>query len=313
MTTFSIGHYLDTTLKKDNSKKSEIKIDSKNSNFIWYKLFVEKRHLDWKEYVTSTPTLLFCLTGEVEIQTLKHRFKLHSGNMILFKPQMTYQVKIKTEETIFVKLKTSSYFSWDRIFSEMGHPTTEEEAVKKSFTEKYKDNGFIKLENNNIMLSNQVLNRAIEEYIQGRMYVTPIDLAYLRLLVFFSFREQFFVTLPTAKTGGFNPEVLTQYIDTNFADISLEDAANYFGFNKNYFSSLVKEKTGQSFMEQVDERRMKEAITLLSDPDISLKEIIKHLGYSSKSFFYKKFNNYFGMTPTEMRKKLIKDNDFHNF
>ena len=312
MTTFSIGPYLDNILKKDNSKKAEIEIISKNTNFPWYKLYVEKRHLNWKEYSTTNPTLLICLTGEVEIQTTKQQFKLYSGNLILFKPQMTYRVRVLTKETILVKLKTSTCFSWKNIFAEMGKPSIKEQVVKNSFVEKYKNKGFIKLENNNIMLSNQILNRAIEEYIQGRMYVTPIDLAYLRLAVFFSFREQLFVTLPTAKTGGFSPETLTQYIDTNFADISLEKAASYFGFNKNYFSSLVKEKTGQSFMEQVDERRMQEAITLLRDPDISLKEIIKQLGYSSKSFFYKKFNSYFGMTPTEMRKKLIKDNDFNN-
>ena len=40
---------------------------------------------------------------------------------------------------------------------------------------------------------------------------------------------------------------------------------------------------------------------------VSLKEIIETIGYSSKSFFYKKFKHYYGMTPAEMRKRLFRE------
>lgn len=307
MTTFSTGHYLDEILKNDKSKETEIEVISKNFKFPWYRLYVEKRHLDWIAYNTGNPNLLFCLAGEAELQINNQNVSLSTGNIVILKNNLPYKLRILSEKTILIKFKLGPNFTWSEIFEDMDAPTTEESEVKNIFEKRYKEKGFIKLDNNNTMMSNQLLNRAIDEYIQGGMYVIPINISYLRLVAFLSLREQLFVTLPTAKTGGFNAEVLTQYINTNFANISLEKAANYFGFNKNYFSSLVKKETGKSFMEQVDESRMAEAIKLLRNPDISLRDIIKQLGYSSKSFFYKKFNHYFGMTPTEMRKRLLQD------
>ena len=73
------------------------------------------------------------------------------------------------------------------------------------------------------------------------------------------------------------------------------------------FSTMVKEKTGKSFVEHVDDRRMREARRLLAKPNVSLKDIIETIGYSSKSFFYKKFKHYYGMTPAEMRKRLFRE------
>lgn len=308
MTTFSIGHYLDDILKKDKSNRTEIEIISKSFKFPWYKLYVEKQHLDWISYETKNPNLIFCLSGESELQIKDQKISLLAGNIIVLKNNLPYKVRILSDKTILIKFKLAPDFNWKEIFKNMYAPTAEESEVKSIFEKRYKEKGFIKLDNNNAMMSNQILNRAIDEYIHGGMYVIPVNISYLRLVAFLSLREQLFVALPTAKTGGFNAEVLTQYINTNFANISLEKAANYFGFNKNYFSSLVKKKTGKSFMEQVDERRMTETIRLLRNPTISLKEIIEQLGYSSKSFFYKKFNHYFGMTPTEMRKRLLKNN-----
>ncbi|MBA1392461.1 AraC family transcriptional regulator, partial [Lactobacillus sp. XV13L] len=92
----------------------------------------------------------------------------------------------------------------------------------------------------------------------------------------------------------------------NYASISLDKTAKHFGFNPKYFSSLVKQKTGKSFVEHVDERRMEEARNLLARPDISVKEIIRRVGYSGKSFFYKKFNEYYHETPVQMRAELFR-------
>ncbi len=104
----------------------------------------------------------------------------------------------------------------------------------------------------------------------------------------------------------FEGSALDNYIDTHFANITLTQAAKYFGFNPNYFSNMVKRKTGKSFVDHVDERRMQEARNLLAQPDISLKEIIARVGYSSKSFFYKKFNQYYHQTPATMREELFR-------
>lgn len=45
------------------------------------------------------------------------------------------------------------------------------------------------------------------------------------------------------------------------------------------------------------------ASTLLSNSDMPIYEIANEIGYQNLNFFYKKFENYFGVTPNEFREK----------
>ena len=138
------------------------------------------------------------------------------------------------------------------------------------------------------------------------LFATALIQAELTVMLIISIRTQRMATPTNLDKTKFEKKSLDNYIDAHFADVSLADAAKYFGFNPNYFSNMVKAKTGKSFVDHVDERRMQEARELLAQPDISLKEIIGRVGYSSKSFFYKKFNQYYHMTPAAMREELFR-------
>ena len=156
------------------------------------------------------------------------------------------------------------------------------------------------------MWSSQNIREIVQDDLNHAAFNSTIGLELLKVVILRNLREQNF-KLSERRENSFKDETLDQYIDQHYNDITLAEAAKYFGFNRNYFSTMVKRKTGKSFVEHVDDRRMREARRLLAKPNVSLKEIIETIGYSSKSFFYKKFKHYYGMTPAEMRKRLFRE------
>ena len=75
-----------------------------------------------------------------------------------------------------------------------------------------------------------------------------------------------------------------------------------FGMHGNYLTALLKEKTGRSFVEHVQEQRLKKARMLLENTDIPMAELIPLCGYNNMNFFYKKFKEASGCTPAYYRK-----------
>lgn len=86
-------------------------------------------------------------------------------------------------------------------------------------------------------------------------------------------------------------------------NLSIEEIANISGFDRAYFSTLFKEKTGMSPHKYLTQLRIKKASTLLKLNSATVSEIATSVGLDSQNFsrFFKKET---GKTP----KQYIKEN-----
>ena len=69
-------------------------------------------------------------------------------------------------------------------------------------------------------------------------------------------------------------------------------------------SRFIKRNTGLSFSDLQRNVRLDMAAELLHNTDLPVSAIIAEVGYTGKSNFYRMFQEKFGVTPAEMRKKL---------
>ncbi len=79
------------------------------------------------------------------------------------------------------------------------------------------------------------------------------------------------------------------------------------GCNHTWFSQVIKERTGKSYLQFMNSRRIKEALRILSDPasEITQKDLAAKLGFLSASTFYSTFRQQVGMSPAEYRKLAL--------
>jgi AraC family transcriptional regulator, melibiose operon regulatory protein len=92
-----------------------------------------------------------------------------------------------------------------------------------------------------------------------------------------------------------------KYIDDHFTDCNLTEMADHYKYHPNYISAVLKKATGKSFKDLLQIQRLNKAALYLSNSDLPIPEIAEEVGYSSVSFFYKKFNEIYLMTPKEYR------------
>jgi len=94
-----------------------------------------------------------------------------------------------------------------------------------------------------------------------------------------------------------------QYVDDNLSiDISLETAADFAGVSSFYLSKLFKEEKGETFINFISDKRLEKSRRLLSETNLSIKEITAEVGYNDQNYFSRIFKSKYGLSPKEYRK-----------
>ena len=86
--------------------------------------------------------------------------------------------------------------------------------------------------------------------------------------------------------------------------LSLAEVAMHFQVSPSYASRLFKQEVGQTMIAYINEVKMKEALVLLHESNLSIKEIAKRVGFEDPYYFDRVFRRYHQMTPRDYRKKL---------
>ena len=96
---------------------------------------------------------------------------------------------------------------------------------------------------------------------------------------------------------------ITDYIKYNYNEkLMINDLAQKFFLNPSYLSGLFKEETGKPFTAYLVECRLKKAVELLENTELSSSEISAQVGYEDYFHFSKLFKKHIGISPSNYRK-----------
>lgn len=102
---------------------------------------------------------------------------------------------------------------------------------------------------------------------------------------------------------------ILQWLDTHYRDPDLNAAmvADHFQISKKYVSQFLKDQTGKSYNEYVEDLRLSHAMQLLKTSQLGVTEIAAACGFSSQNTFYKAFRRRFDVSPSSVRRNLQQD------
>lgn len=92
-----------------------------------------------------------------------------------------------------------------------------------------------------------------------------------------------------------------QYIDTNYAQANLSQAAQGLHCDISWLSREIRRRTGRTFTELVQERRLNQAAWLLKNTRQKVSDIALSVGYENISYFHRIFAKRFGVSPKKYR------------
>ena len=102
---------------------------------------------------------------------------------------------------------------------------------------------------------------------------------------------------------------LTEFIDENLNQkISLENLAQKFFYNPSYFSRAFKQKFKCSPVEYIARERSRKAAELIAaNPQMTMEKIVEECGFGDKSSLYRSFEKFYGCSPSEYKKSILKN------
>jgi len=100
-------------------------------------------------------------------------------------------------------------------------------------------------------------------------------------------------------------QMLEQFIKLAINDHAREHLVGYYAdkmcVTPKYLSKIVKDASGRSVPEWLNELLILDAKNMLRHSDMTIKEISAKLNFPSQSFFFRFFKNHTGQTPTQYR------------
>ncbi|UNK18916.1 AraC family transcriptional regulator [Paenibacillus sp. N3/727] len=103
-----------------------------------------------------------------------------------------------------------------------------------------------------------------------------------------------------------DPAFISQYINLHYMEnLYLDRMAEVLGTSPKYFSNYFKKTFGVNYVEYLNKVRLFHARELLRDSNLTIAEVGEKTGYQNSSTFTTTFKKYFGISPSDYRKKTV--------
>ncbi|RYM02737.1 helix-turn-helix domain-containing protein [Sporolactobacillus sp. THM7-7] len=156
----------------------------------------------------------------------------------------------------------------------------------------------------------QTIDALIEEYLNKQPYYNAITSSYLNILLTQLVR---YYRLKQPKRLSSSQSLVIkvlQDMERDYADLTLEQEAKKYSYNKNYLSNLLKKETGKSFNVLLTQQRIMNAHVLLTSTASNIRDIMYRVGMTNKTFFYKKYKEYYHELPGETRQNSTNESPY---
>jgi AraC-like DNA-binding protein len=95
------------------------------------------------------------------------------------------------------------------------------------------------------------------------------------------------------------------YVETNYAQGSLAELAQALHYDLFWLSRQIKRKTGKTYTQIVQEKRLAQAAFLLTNTDRNVADISRAVGYENISYFHRIFAEAYGKSPKHYRDERL--------
>lgn len=91
------------------------------------------------------------------------------------------------------------------------------------------------------------------------------------------------------------------YVEEHYRDGELSQLAENMHYDLYWLSKEIRKRTGRTYTELVQDKRLRQAAYLLENTGLSVADIATEVGYSNVSYFHRIFQKRYHMTPKKYR------------
>ncbi|RQN12006.1 AraC family transcriptional regulator [Clostridium butyricum] len=258
-------------------------------------------------YIHSNINMNYIYSGECTYLINDEYITLHEGDVCIFDKDVV-RAKMKTgENDIVINISMSNDFFSDSLINRIGEQSVMASFIINSLSSKENHNHYLIFQTEKSKKIIELFTSLLMEYYDNNIYSKEIIKSYLviifiELLRIYHTRSGNQLIQISDDSSKILMDIL-HYIEKNYSDCNIDDIAKTFGYHPKYISYLIKKKTGKTFNEIKLTQRLNIACSYLKNTNLSIQKIAEKVGITNQSFFYKKFEEYYKISPNNYRKK----------
>lgn len=246
--------------------------------------------------------MMFVYRGSCTVTVKGKKMVLKKGELILINKETPHSVDATTKKDIIINMIMKQDYLSPSFLRRLSQKSIISQFMIDSLVSKRKQNHFLIFRAGDHTKIIEIMENIMCEFFDRDFCSEEIIDSYLIVLFSTLLRYN---NAPTTYEVSNDASLLDflRYIEEHYKDCSLVDMGQTFGFHPSYLSTLLKKGTGKSFKELLQIQRLNQAALFLSQSDLPIPQIAEEVGYSSVTFFYKKFKELFHETPYRYKEK----------
>lgn len=218
-------------------------------------------------------------------------YEFTRGDIALFKPESRHNYQASGELEV-LRLKINPEFL---------------PQIYKLYADNFEATNIIHLPPNEVLRVENILQMIEKEFNDKKEFYSEVISGYLEVLFAILIRVNNLSKVEDVKYANVDFKSIVSYIEKNIKTVTPSAVAIYSGYNFPYFSKLFKKHMGKNLSEYINLTKLNMASKLLSETDRRIETIGYEVGFNNKSYFYRVFKRYYGVTPEEYRKSSSKN------
>lgn len=262
-----------------------------------------KRFVSFEEHKHDYIELIYVYSGEIKQRINGNEVNIKAGEVCILDLNAMHSIEPAGENDIAINiLMTESFFN-SMFMSSLSENDIMSKFIIKAIYQKKEYSEYLLFPSSNNEFIRIIMKRLLCECFDKKLAFDTAVNAYI-ILLFTEFLRDYKNNMGDSKVKDLNIAIITEiknYLYKNYKVADLKTTSEYFHFNADYLSKLIKNLTGDNFTGLLQDIKLKETCTLLKNSDFTIEEIMNRVGYNNMSYFYKFFKKHFKLTPVEYR------------
>lgn len=227
---------------------------------------------------------------------------LKKGQVLVIDINTPHAISALAEDDIMMSVMVSHKYLHEKVFHHFSKDSILASFFINAITNKTQSNRYVKFDSENSRRIQMFFQEFFCEYLDPSINSTDIlsNLFGLIIAELINVYENDMARDENWTTGTSIVPIM-RYIEGNFKTCTQESTADFFHLNPNYLTSLLKKHTGLTYKQLIQSQKLKYAARLLKNTELSVTAAANECGYENVSFFYRKFQEFYGCSPKEFR------------
>lgn len=264
----------------------------------------ESRFTPIPKHIHSVIELNYIYRGKMTQIINGKEITLHEGDVCILDLNTTHEIRSLSENDIVITIDMRKKYFTASFLTRLSTQGLVSRFLVNALLESQDKQQYLIFYSHPDINIQPVIQQLLCEYYDSKICSDEVMDAYM--IILFSQLLRMYQKQPHSDSpDSENNEMLLlilRYMESNYQTVTLNSVAELFGFHPNYLSAYIKKHTGKSFKELIITQRMLQAGFFLKNTSTPITEIAREVGYENQGFFYKKFQEYYHMSPVEYRK-----------